>query len=81
MISQKTGTCYQRCVGFDAINSLYSVTYEMDKKLGTEYHERLKKFLEYWQENDLMVAGAMTDPKGDRASVRDSRQTLIFLCI
>ncbi|WP_371380465.1 4-hydroxyphenylacetate 3-hydroxylase family protein [Sporomusa aerivorans] len=73
MISQKTGTCYQRCVGFDAINSLYSVTYEMDKKLGTEYHERLKKFLEYWQENDLMVAGAMTDPKGDR-SLRPGQQ-------
>ena len=25
MISQKTGTCYQRCVGFDALNSLYTV--------------------------------------------------------
>ena len=73
MISQKTGTCYQRCVGFDAINSLYTVTFEMDKKLGTDYHQRLKKFLEYWQENDLMVAGAMTDPKGDR-SLRPSQQ-------
>ena len=73
MISQKTGTCYQRCVGFDAINALYSVTFEMDKKLGTDYHRRLKSFLEYWQENDLMVAGAMTDPKGDR-SLRPSQQ-------
>lgn len=67
MISQKTGTCYQRCVGFDALNALYTVTFEMDKKLGTEYHQRLKKFLEYVQENDTMVAGAMTDPKGDRS--------------
>ncbi|MDR7868226.1 MAG: 4-hydroxyphenylacetate 3-hydroxylase family protein [Sporomusaceae bacterium] len=73
MISQKTGTCYQRCVGFDAVNALYTVTFEMDKKLGTDYHQRLKKFLEYWQENDLMVAGAMTDPKGDR-SLRPSQQ-------
>lgn len=73
MISQKTGTCYQRCVGFDAINALYTVTYEMDKKLGTEYHQRLKNFLAYWQENDLMVAGAMTDPKGDR-SLRPGQQ-------
>lgn len=73
MISQKTGTCYQRCVGFDAVNALYTVTFEMDKKLGTDYHRRLVKFLEYWQENDLMVAGAMTDVKGDR-SLRPSQQ-------
>ncbi|EAX47031.1 Vinylacetyl-CoA delta-isomerase [Thermosinus carboxydivorans Nor1] len=73
MISQKTGTCYQRCVGFDALNALYTVTYEMDKKLGTEYHQRFKKYLEYVQENDIMVAGAMTDPKGDR-SLRPSQQ-------
>ena len=65
-LSQKTGTCYQRCVGFDANNAVYSVTYDMDQKLGTNYHERYKKFLQYWQENDLMIAGAMTDPKGDR---------------
>ena len=66
MISLNTGTCYQRCVGFDAINATYTVTYEMDQQLGTNYHERVLEFLKYWQENDLMVAGAMTDPKGDR---------------
>ena len=73
LLSQKTGSCYQRCVGFDAVNAIYSVTYEMDQANGTDYHGRLKKFLEYWQENDLMVAGAMTDPKGDR-SLRPSEQ-------
>ena len=73
LISQQTGTCYQRCVGFDAVNATYTVTYEMDQKLGTNYHERLKKFLTYWQDNDLMIAGAMTDPKGDR-SLRPGQQ-------
>lgn len=67
MIGQQTGTCFQRCVGFDALNSTYITTYKIDKAYGTNYHERLKKFLEYVQENDLMVAGAMTDPKGDRS--------------
>jgi 4-hydroxybutyryl-CoA dehydratase/vinylacetyl-CoA-Delta-isomerase len=38
----------------------------MDKKYGTEYFERFKKYLEFIQENDLTVDGAMTDPKGDR---------------
>lgn len=72
-ISQKTGTCYQRCVGFDAMNSTYSVTYEIDKAFGTDYHERFKKFLINVQDNDLMVAGAMTDVKGDR-SLRPGQQ-------
>ncbi|MCL4440684.1 MAG: 4-hydroxyphenylacetate 3-hydroxylase family protein [Firmicutes bacterium] len=66
MIAQRTGTCFQRCVGFDALNAIYSTTYEMDEALGTEYHKRFKEFLKYVQENDLMSAGSMTDPKGDR---------------
>jgi len=72
-ISLKTGTCYQRCVGFDALNAVYSVTFEMDNHLETDYHKRLKNFLLSWQENDWMVSGAMTDPKGDR-SLRPSQQ-------
>ena len=66
MISLKTGSCYQRCVGFDALNALYSTTFEMDQALGTKAHDKLKEFLVDVQENDWMVAGAMTDPKGDR---------------
>lgn len=66
-IGQQTGTCYQRCVGFDAMNALYATTYDMDQKLGTEYHERFKKYLTYVQDNDLMCTGGMTDPKGDRS--------------
>lgn len=72
-ISQRTGSCYQRCVGFDAMNALYSTTFEMDAKNGTEYHKRFVEFLKYIQENDLMISGAMTDPKGDR-SLSPSKQ-------
>ncbi|GHU63150.1 4-hydroxybutyryl-CoA dehydratase [Clostridia bacterium] len=67
MISRKTGTCYQRCVGFDAANATFSVTYEMDQALGTDYHKRFVEFMKKWQDEDWMVAGAMTDPKGDRS--------------
>jgi len=73
MISQKTGTCYQRCVGLDAMNAAYTVTYEMDQAMGTDYHARFRKFLEYVQENDLMISGSMTDVKGDR-SLRPGQQ-------
>ncbi|MFZ5595908.1 MAG: 4-hydroxyphenylacetate 3-hydroxylase family protein [Bacillota bacterium] len=73
LMGQKTATCFQRCVGMDAVNAIDSVTFEMDRKLGTGYHERFRLFLKYVQENDLVVDGAMTDPKGDR-SLRPSRQ-------
>jgi 4-hydroxybutyryl-CoA dehydratase / vinylacetyl-CoA-Delta-isomerase len=67
LISHETGSCFQRCVGFDAMNSLYSTTFEIDEKHGTSYHPRMKKFLAYIQENNYMVVGSMTDPKGDRS--------------
>lgn len=67
LISHETGSCYQRCVGFDGMNALYSTTFEIDEKHGTSYHQRLKKFVEYIQETNHMAVGAMTDPKGDRS--------------
>jgi 4-hydroxybutyryl-CoA dehydratase/vinylacetyl-CoA-Delta-isomerase len=72
-IAQRTGTCFQRCVGHDALNAVYLTTYDMDKKLGTQYHERMKNYLLRIQASDYMVAGAMTDPKGDRG-LRASKQ-------
>jgi 4-hydroxybutyryl-CoA dehydratase/vinylacetyl-CoA-Delta-isomerase len=34
-LGQLTGTCFQRCVGMDAFNSLHSVTYDIDEAHGT----------------------------------------------
>ncbi|UCF90895.1 MAG: 4-hydroxybutyryl-CoA dehydratase, partial [Desulfobacterales bacterium] len=31
LLGQKTGTCFQRCVGLDALNALYCTTYDMDQ--------------------------------------------------
>ncbi|MHB9097353.1 MAG: 4-hydroxyphenylacetate 3-hydroxylase N-terminal domain-containing protein, partial [Syntrophales bacterium] len=66
LLGQRTGSCFQRCVGMDAMNAVDSVTFEMDAKLGTTYHERFTKFLRMVQDEDLTVDGAMTDVKGDR---------------
>jgi len=66
LCGQKTAACFQRCVGMDAFNAEFSVTFDTDKQHGTHYHENFLKFLKYVQENDLTVDGAMTDPKGDR---------------
>jgi 4-hydroxybutyryl-CoA dehydratase/vinylacetyl-CoA-Delta-isomerase len=65
-LGQLTGTCFQRCVGMDALNSLYSTTYEIDQKHGSEYHKRLVEFVKLLQRENLMIGGAMTDVKGDR---------------
>lgn len=67
LLGQVTGTCFQRCVGLDAINAIYAVSYEIDEEHQTTYHERFKEYLCYIQREDLMVAGAMTDPKGHRS--------------
>ena len=66
LMGQKTASCFQRCVGMDAMNAVDSVTFEMDQRLGTEYHKRFLKFLQMVQDEDLTVDGAMTDAKGDR---------------
>jgi 4-hydroxybutyryl-CoA dehydratase/vinylacetyl-CoA-Delta-isomerase len=66
LLGQKTGCCFQRCVGFDGFNAVDSVTYEMDQELKTDYNQRFREYLKYVQENDLIVDGAMTDPKGNR---------------
>ena len=67
LLGQKTGTCFQRCVGLDALNALYAVSYEIDQAKGTDYFERFKRYLTRIQSADLMLAGAMTDPKGHRS--------------
>ncbi|NIM96010.1 MAG: 4-hydroxybutyryl-CoA dehydratase [Anaerolineales bacterium] len=66
LLGQTTGTCFQRCVGWDALNTLSIVTYEMDAALSTDYQKRFLDYLSYVQEHDLVCNGAMTDVKGDR---------------
>ncbi len=67
LLGGKTGCCFQRCVGMDAMNALSIVTYDIDAKYGTEYSKRFIEFLKYVQKNDLTCDGAMTDTKGDRS--------------
>jgi 4-hydroxybutyryl-CoA dehydratase/vinylacetyl-CoA-Delta-isomerase len=70
-----TGTCTGgRCVGFNALNSMWATTYEIDQEYKTEYHSRLKAWLLKAQKEDITLAGALTDPKGDR-SKRPSEQS------
>ena len=68
MLCQKVGGCIQRCMGIDAINAIYNVSYEADKvnNGATRYHENFKKWLSRFQAEDLVGCCAQTDVKGDR---------------
>lgn len=67
LLGARTGCCFQRCVGVDALNALSITTFNIDARHGTSYFPRLNRFLEYVQDLDLVCDGAMTDPKGDRS--------------
>jgi 4-hydroxybutyryl-CoA dehydratase/vinylacetyl-CoA-Delta-isomerase len=70
-----TGTCQgATCAGWTGLNVLWEVTAQMDKDLGTAYHERLKKYFRYVEDHALALAGAITDAKGNRA-LKPSQQT------
>jgi 4-hydroxybutyryl-CoA dehydratase/vinylacetyl-CoA-Delta-isomerase len=60
------GTCHQRCTGLDCLSTLSIVTYDIDKKYGTQYNTRFVEFLKYMQKNDLTANAGVTDVKGDR---------------
>jgi aromatic ring hydroxylase len=60
------GGCVQRCMGCDMMNGISVGAKRVDLKCGTSYNENFLKFLEYFQENDLVCAGSQTDTKGDR---------------
>ena len=68
MLCQKVGGCIQRCMGTDATNAIYNVSYEADRANNgaTEYHENFKKWLTRFQQEDLVACCAQTDVKGDR---------------
>jgi 4-hydroxybutyryl-CoA dehydratase/vinylacetyl-CoA-Delta-isomerase len=64
---RRHGACIgARCVATTALNALYAISYDMDCELGTGYHDRVRDFIRYVQENDLAVSGAMMDVRGDR---------------
>ncbi len=63
-----TGTCTGgACVGWNALGALWAVTFEVDAVRGTCYHERLRRWALEAEEAGWMVAGALTDAKGNRS--------------
>jgi 4-hydroxybutyryl-CoA dehydratase / vinylacetyl-CoA-Delta-isomerase len=74
LVAHETGSCFQRCVGFDGLNATHMTTYDIDEKHGTQYHQRFIEYLKYIQEQNLMLVGGMTDPKGDRSKAPSKQE-------
>ena len=54
-------------IGTDALFALHLIARETDQKFGTQYYQRVAKFFDHCRANDLAVAVAQTDVKGDRS--------------
>jgi len=62
-----------QAVGSDALFALMITSRKVDRKYGTNYYNRVMKYFERVVKNDLTIAVAQTDVKGDR-SKRPSQQ-------
>ena len=70
---QETG-CAMRYLTMDGLNAAWQLTHRLDAATnGSEYHGRLRAYIERVQDRDLTVGIAMTDAKGDR-SLRPHQQ-------
>jgi 4-hydroxybutyryl-CoA dehydratase/vinylacetyl-CoA-Delta-isomerase len=65
--------CVYRCIGNDLINTAWVISYDIDKKYGTHYHQNVIEIVKEIQSKDLVIGGTIVDPKGDRA-LRPSQQ-------
>lgn len=68
---------FMKEIGTDALNAFAMICYEIDKKYGTDYSDRVARYRQYCEENDLSMAGAVTDVKGDR-NLRPSQQEMPY---
>ena len=54
-------------IGTDCLFALHLIARQMDEKLGTKYLPRVRAVYEHCRDNDLAMAVAQTDVKGDRS--------------
>jgi len=62
-----------QAIGSDALFALMITSKMLDRKKGTEYSKRIQRYYQYVSRNDLTLALAQTDVKGNR-SMRPSEQ-------
>lgn len=66
LVCQASG-CAMRYLSHDGLNALFQATRRADDVHGGDYHDRFLAYLHRVQDEDLTLAIAMTDAKGDRS--------------
>jgi 4-hydroxybutyryl-CoA dehydratase/vinylacetyl-CoA-Delta-isomerase len=56
-----------KAIGSDCLNALHVVCDDLDRTHGTDYSARVASYRAYCVREDLSLAGAITDVKGDRS--------------
>ncbi|QKR00811.1 4-hydroxybutyryl-CoA dehydratase [Metallosphaera tengchongensis] len=56
-----------QAIGTDALFALMVATRKLDREVGTDYFKRLSSYFDYVSRNDLTMATAQTDVKGNRS--------------
>ena len=54
MIGETLCPCHYRCLTTDCVNAAWAVSYEIDKKYGTNYHENVIRIVKRVQKEDLV---------------------------
>ncbi len=62
-----TMVCLVKEIGTDCLFALTRVAQQTDAKFGTEYSGRVQRFYHHCRDNDLAMAVAQSDVKGDRS--------------
>jgi len=58
--------CPYRCMTSDMLSAAWVISYDIDKKYGTEYHKNVINIVKDVQRNDWTVGGSLVDAKGNR---------------
>ncbi len=69
--------CRHHICGWCMSNSLcilWTLTHDIDRKYGTEYHQRFQEFAGFLMKNDYDCFWAMMNPKGDRSLKLDQQK-------
>lgn len=59
--------CCYRCITTDCLSAAWAVSYDVDQKYNTDYHQRVIEIVKDAQRNDWIIGGLGQDAKGDRS--------------
>ena len=59
--------CHYRCITSDVLHAAWVISYDIDQRHNTRYHQNLLEIVKEAQRNDWIIGGGFVSPKGDRS--------------